>query len=155
MLEIRFVKKISAWALSNSGLVVFMIVVFYFHFYHDRIFAFYSPTDIKFFLGAILSHFMLFYYIWSFVSFLHKKNFLTLRVGQSSVFTKSGEKISFDRIIVKRRRMDENLADIIFVNQHKTLFKVDVCYVGETGLEKVIADLNSLGCSIEVQKNML
>lgn len=154
-MKIRFIKKLSAWALSNYGIPIYIIIIFYFHFFHDRVFALYSPTDIGFLVGTMLSHFMIFFYIWNFIVFLNKKKSITVRVENGSIYTESGKTIHFDTIIVKRRRIDDDLADIIFVDQDKTSFKVDVCYIGEYGLESIIADLKSLGCPIEIQRDML
>jgi hypothetical protein len=132
-----------------------VFIAFYFYFLHDREFNFGSAIDVKFLLGVALSHGMLFFYLIGFVQFTIKESILDLCI-ESDKFSITGEKERyFKKIIVNRRRIDDRLADIGFIDQYGNAFEISSCYVSENGLDNLITELRSLGCTVEIQKHML
>lgn len=141
--------------MTHIGLPIFLFIAFYFYFLHDGEINFGSAVDVKFLIGAVLSHGMLFFYLIGFVQFTIKESILDLCI-ESDKFSITGEKERyFKKIIVNRRRIDDRLADIGFIDQYGNAFEISSCYVSENGIDNLITELRSLGCSVEIQKHML
>jgi hypothetical protein len=154
-LKIRFVKKLYAWLLTHIGLALSLFIAFYFYFLHDGEFNLGSAVDVKFLLGVVLSHGMLFFYLVGFVQFTMKESTIDLYIESNKFSIKNEKERYFRKIIVNRRRIDDRLADIGFIDQYGNVFEISSCYVSENGIDNLITELRSLGCSVEIQKHML
>lgn len=154
-MKIRLTKKLYAWLLTHIGLVLALFIAFYFYFLHDGIVHLSSAVDVKFLLGVLLSHAMLFFYIIGFVQFMMKQPTIDLYIESNKFSIDKQRERYFKKIIVNRRRIDDRLADIGFIDLYGNVFEISSYYVAENGIENLITELHSLGCSVEIQKHML
>ena len=98
---------------------------------------------------------MLFFYGVGFVQFLTRKPTIDLYIESNKLFVAGQKERYFKKIIVNRRRIDDRLADIGFIDQYGNVFEISSCYVAEHGIDHLITELRALGCTVEIQKHML
>jgi hypothetical protein len=153
-LKIRFVKKFYAWLLTNISLLLFLLFILYFYLEKDAKLSLNQASEVKLSIIIVLSHVALLLYLFRFVQFLTKEKTIDLTIDSDKFSITNEKERYFKKIIVNRRRIDDRLADIRVFDQYGNVFEISSCYVSENGNDDLLAQLGSLGRTVEIQNQM-
>lgn len=132
-----------------------MLFILYFYLVKDAKLSLNQASEVKLSIIIVLSHAALLLYLFRFVQFLTKEKTIDLTIDSDKFSITNEKERYFKKIIVNRRRIDDRLADIRVFDQYGNVFEISSCYVSENGIHDLLAQLGFLGCTIEIENQML